>query len=293
MASRSIKLPEIPQAKTYLVTFVLGIMIAFMIWGLSYIGWFRFGTPVNSFPVRHVNSDKAVTLETLLQEHQFIQPQGMKSSDDVDLDITVDYWDKLFYPKDLFLVRTSVTNNYGHTLWYPTILVLVMDSRDYVRGKTIIELWGEDNAIENEQTVVYSFHFKVPEDMQGDNVFIRAFLYGEFSYEYPYHGNVGDILPTTEDDVYGRLPYDSDRDRFLSSISGKFKTYPPFANYVFQVVSVIGTFVSVFLFTLSFMAILGEKLRKFLGTDRGFVFIMMVLMIILLFVVFLVSLFFY
>ena len=285
------KFPETEEAKTYIITLGLGILISFIFWGLSYHGWGIFHYPGDSFPISIIDINKAVGLETLLSDNDRIRPFE-PSQGAPEIRIYINYWDKILYAKNQLVFKTLIENKYSDPFWYPSILVLIMDSRDYVRGKTLIQLIGDGNGIPASGIALYSFHFQIPDDIRGEPIYIKVFLYGERAREYPGHTSMSEILEIREYGAYGRLPYDI-QGRFTQNKDAIFRTFALLKKYMFNIYPIASSIVAPILFTLSFRQIIGEKLKIFLGTNIGILFILIILIALLVLLTFFVSMFFY
>jgi hypothetical protein len=289
-----IELPSLSEAKTYLVMISLGLIINFIFWHLSFNGWYFYNIPEGSFSLNNIDVNNAMTLETLLDKYEYIKPDRY-IYEQMEIVTYVQPMDKMIYPKDHFVFEVTIKNNNDRdTLWYPSMLVLITDSRDYVRGKTFIQLLSEDNGIKSGETKIFIFFFKVPEDMKGDNIYVDVSLYGESYYEYSSYSASEDILSTVIDDTYGQLPCDYQKNLYLGTIQTRFKTFPSYQDYVFlQPISMITSLIPILLLIFSYLRIFKARMTKFLNSDKGVLFIITVLIIASSLIILLISVFFY
>ena len=202
----------------------------------------------------------------------------------INSEISTQYWDKVVYPKSLFVFHVEIENTGSNTLWHSSILVLIVDSSNYVRGKYLIQLWSEDNGIKAKNTSNYILYFDVPDDMKGRDFYVKALLYGKVGSSY---STSTDLIGMREDDVYGWLPSDWQHEWFLSKTENNFHAYPSLVYYVFQVVSFATNFI--FVIVLAVMLWASEVIRKALGTQYGFYLVVVVFIIIFFLLVFLFS----
>ena len=198
--------------------------------------------------------------------------------------ISTQFWDKVVHAKNLFIFHIEVENMGSNTLWYSSILVFVVDSTNYVRGKYLIQLWSEDNGIKAQQTSDYILYFDVPDDMKGRDFYVKALLYGKASSNY---SPTTDLIGMREDDVYGWLPSDWENKWFLSETENNFHAYPSLISYVFQVASIATN--TIFIIALAVMLWASEAIKKALGTQYGFYLVVTLFIIIFFLIVFLLS----
>lgn len=201
----------------------------------------------------------------------------------VNFKISTQYGDKVVYAKNLFVFHVEIENTGSPTVWHPSILVFIVDSTDYVRGKYIIQLWSEDNGIKPKNTSDYILYFDVPDDMKGRDFYVKALLYGKVSSSY---SSSTEPIGLREDDVYGWLPSDWENKWFLSNTESNFHAYPSLVSYVFQVVSIATN--TIFVFVLALMIWASEKIKENLK-DYGFYLVVLVFIIIFFLIVFLAS----
>ena len=202
----------------------------------------------------------------------------------INFKISTQYWDKVVYAKNSYVFHVEIENTGSLTLWHPSILVFIVDSTDYVRGKYLIQLWSEDNGIKPKNTSDYILYFNVPEDMKGRDFYVKALLYGRVSSTY---SSSIEQIGLREDDVYGYLPSDWQNNWFLSKTENNFHTYPSLISYVFQVVSIATN--AIFIIILALMLWASEVIKKALGTRYGFYLVVTVFIIIFFLVAFLFS----
>jgi len=202
----------------------------------------------------------------------------------INFKISTQYWDKVVYAKNLFVFHVEIENTGSLTLWHPSILVFIVDSTDYVRGKYFIQLWSEDNGIKPTNTNDYILYFDVPDDMKGRDFYVKALLYGKASSSY---SSFTEPIGLREDDVYGYLPSDWQRNWFLSKTENNFHAYPSLISYVFQVVSIATN--TIFIIVLALMLWASEVIKKALGTQYGVYLVVTVFIIIFFLIAFLLS----
>ena len=278
--------PTLKEIQNYAITIGLGLLIAFFVWYASYVGWFIFNNPPTPFVIKTVDRSEAIAWETLKKDYPHMLWPDTWASTQVYFNISTYYWDEVLYPKNLFVFRINIKNTGKDTLWYPTILIFIVDSSNYVRGKHLLQLWSEDDGIESNTSKEYIFYFNVPQDMKAQNFFIEAILYGMIAYNYPQI-SVYNELPMYENDVYGRIPNDYDHRWFISRTERMYHSYPSVIPYVFQVSSIATN--TVFIIFLATMVWISERIKAFLGTQYGFYFLVIVFTIIFFLLVFLLN----
>lgn len=203
----------------------------------------------------------------------------------IHFNLSTQYWDKVLYPKDLFVLRVSIKNSGSNTLWYPSILILIIDSSDLVRGKHFIQLWSADDSIKPGVSKEYILYFHVPDDMKAQNFFAEAVLYGKIEYSCPQITMYNQLL-MLENKIYGTIPEDPNRNWLLAETNGFFHSYPPCVPYVFQVISIATN--TLFTAILVIMVRTSEKTKKALSAYIPFITIP-IFMAILFLIVFLLS----
>ncbi len=237
-------------------TVIIGIAIASFIWYASYFGWFVFSYPHTSFSINTIEHNEAITWEQLKAQNPNMLPTNPWISTRVQFNISVQYWDKVIYPKNLFIFHAEVKNFASETLWYPSLVVFIVDSSNYVRGKYFFQLWGEDNGIKENFQDDFIFYFDVPPDMKGQTFFVKAVLFGKIAHYYPY---INDLINTREDEVYGEIPSDWEHAWFITHTETMFTAYPPLTSYLSQVGSIATN--SIFIIALAFLTWISEKIK--------------------------------
>lgn len=278
--------PTLKEVENYAITVGLGLLIAFFIWYASYVGWFVFGNPPTPFAIDTVERGKAVTWEKLKADHPQMLWSDSWVSTQIHFNLSTQYWDRVLYPKDLFVFHVNIKNVGSNTLWYPSILIFIVDSSNYVRGKHLIQLWSEDDGIRIGASKEYILYFVVPDDMKAQNFFIEAILYGKIAHSYPQI-TIYNELSMREDEVYGRIPNDYDHKWFLSKTEKMYHSHPSLIPYVFQVGSIATN--TVFIIVLAIMVWISEKIKAILGTQYGFYFVIIIFIAAFFLIVFLLS----
>lgn len=277
--------PTLKELKNYILTISLGLIIAFFIWYASYLGWFVFSNPATPFTVETSERNNAVTWEKLKTDYPNMYRSDLISTQ-VHFNLSVQYWDKILYPKDSFTFHVTIKNSPSNALWYQSILVFIVDSADYVRGKHLVQLWSEDDGIPEDMSKEYIMYFNVPDDMKAQNFYVTALLYGKLDSSYPYITE-STKLAMRDDQIYGKIPDDNDHEWFLSETTKMFHTYPSLIPYVFQVGSIATN--TAFIIALALMIWASEKIKRALGTQYGFYFVVIIFIIIFFLIVFLLA----
>lgn len=278
--------PTLKEVQNYALTIGLGLLIAFFIWYASYVGWFIFSNPSTPFTVETVERGKATTWEVLKSDYPQMLWSDVWVSTQIHFNVSMQYWDKVLYPKNLFVFHVNIKNTGSNTLWYPSILVFVVDSSNYVRGKHFIQLWSEDDGIRPEVSKDYILYFDVRDDMKGQNFYLEVILYGKIAHSYPQI-TIYNELSMQEDEVYGRIPNDYAHEWFLGNTHKMFHSYPSLIPYVFQVGSIATN--TVFIVALAIMVWISEKIREALGTQYGFYLVVIIFIVVFFLIVFLLG----
>ena len=276
--------PTLKELQNHALPIALGVLVAFFLWYASYNGWFVFTQPPTPFAIDIIEHSEARTWEQLREENPNMLKDSWYVWTDIRFEIATQYWDKVVYPKNLFVFHIEVENMKSDTLWYPSVVVFIVDSTNYVRGKYSIQLWSEDNGIKAQQTSNYILYFDVPNDMKGRGFYIKALLYGKTISSY---SPSTDPIGMREDEVYGWLPNDSQGNWFLSKTENNFHAYPSLVSYVFQVVSIATN--TIFIIVLAVMLWASEVIKKALGTQYGFYLVVVFFIIIFFLIAFLFS----
>jgi len=275
--------PTLKELQNHALPIIIGILVAFFLWFASYNGWFVFTQPPTPFAIDIIEHSEARTWEQLRDENPNMLIDSWYVSTTIRFEISTQYWDKVVYPKNLFVFHVEVENTWSNSLWHPSVLVFIVDSTNYVRGKYFIQLWSEDSSIKAQQTSDYILYFDVPDDMKGRDFYVKAILYGKGDSSY---WPLTDPIGMREDDVYGWLPNDWQGNWFLSETENNFHAYPKLFNYVFQVVSIATN--TIFIFVLAIMIWTSEKIKEKLK-DYGFYLAVLIFIIVFFFIVFLAS----
>jgi len=283
MTSR-LRPPTLKEVKNLAFTVGIGLLIAFFIWYSSYFGWFLSAHPSAAFSMQMTEHSKALTWEQLKTQNPNMLPPEPLVSTQVHFNISRQYWDKVIYPKNVFIFHVEVKNLASQTLWYPSQAVFIIDSSNYVRGKYFFQLLGDDSGVKAESSNDFIFYFAVPPDMSGQTFFVRTILFGKIAYSYPA---LSELMSTREDAVYGELPSDWGRGWFISQTETMFTAYPSLVSYLLQVGSIATN--SIFIIALAFLTWISEKIRLSLGTQYGFYLVVGIFMVIFFLAVFLLG----
>lgn len=136
-----------------------------------------------------------------------------------DINITVntmDWWEEFTHPKNVLALHVRIKVNLGK-LWLklPSVLILLLDQTDRIRGKLYVQYSSEDFFLNGNNETEFTFWLKIPQNMQGQNYRAIVELFGivdsskSVNYQSIYTPDTfhGIVQPFMEnDDVYGTLP---------------------------------------------------------------------------------------
>lgn len=188
------------------------------LWGLN--SWLVAGlwqAPENAiFISNYDNLDKAKTWDQLKGQFPSLDPSRVwggasQNSKQITLSIEpVDRWDEFFYPKTVIMVRVQIVVEKGiRELRIPTLLILVLDENDRVRGKLYTPAPSPEPS-DDRQAYRVEFWFRLPQNMIERRYSIAAELFGKPGLKTTTSGYTGLTEVTTQyyqlDATYGMIP---------------------------------------------------------------------------------------
>jgi hypothetical protein len=159
---------------------------------------------------------------------------------------------------------------------------LVDSSSDYVRGKHLFQLTSQDDGVKGEASAEYAFYCDVPDDLKGQSLIVKVFLYGEFV------GSSHQGLSTLEDDVYGTILNDYQNNWSADETESQYHTSPSLTPYLLQGGSIATN--ALFIISLVVVVHIREKIKSPRLARYGFYFALIILMLIIFAAAFLLSL---
>jgi len=275
--------PKWSDIRGQAITVVIGLLVAILLWYSSYVGWFVSGNPVASFQVETVSRDKALTWSQLNTKYPKMFSSNQFLPRQVSVNVSAQYWEKVLYPKNLFFLHIVLKNSQKATFWHLSILVFLVDSSsDYVRGKHLFQLTSQDDGVKGEASTEYVSYCEVPDDLKGQSLIVKVFLYGEFV------GGSLQSLSTSEDDIYGTIPGDHQSNWSIDKTESQYHTFPSLIPYLLQGGSIATN--ALFIISLVTMVHVREKIKSPRLARFGFYLALIILMLIIFAAAFLMSL---
>jgi hypothetical protein len=168
-------------------------------------------TSLNNFD----DFEKVSTWSNFKNVYPALDPQNMiQGNYGVTINVTgMNALEEFTRPKDFLLFHVEIrTNLEGMWLKLPSVLVLLLDQSERVRGKLYVQQSSEDFFLTGQNETEYTFSYHIPSNMRGQNYRIVVELFGvvdntqsiDYSRVKPL---VGKPQPFSEhDDYYGNLP---------------------------------------------------------------------------------------
>jgi hypothetical protein len=165
--------------------------------------------------------DKVKTWDQLRSEHLSLDPskaswsQMPETSKPVTLTIeAVNKWEEFEYPKTIVAIHLNITIQSSTAHGYlrvPTLLILVLDEKDDIRGKLYTSVPSLEPS-NSQQSYGMRLWFRLPQDMTERRYGIVALLFGEMDWS-PTIATIQGVRMSTingqyfdVDQVYGVLP---------------------------------------------------------------------------------------
>jgi hypothetical protein len=205
-------------------------------------------------------------------------------------------------PKDFLLFHVEIRTNLER-MWLklPSVLVLLLDQNERIRGKSYVQQSSEDFFLTGLNETEYTFSYHIPSNMRGQNYRIVVELFGVVdntqSIDYSRIKPLG-VKPqpfSEHDDYYGNLPswyYKSDsitsEYRYLTFLmSNDFQATMPeyisiygLASYAWIITGIIATF-------SAFIVLARQKIKSYWERNK-FVVSFAILFLIFLIIFFII-----
>jgi hypothetical protein len=215
---------ETRKAKEILRNFgiflVILLVVSFLYGELFYNGFF-FGVPSAVTYVEPYSNLASKAWDEFITNHTQLDPKNLQSMHGVWLTVSdVNWKESATRPHDYFSFDVSYGTNFEvypqtystGTLQQPSLLIFILDQNDRIRGKLYSIQSSADFIMSGDNETDATFWFKIPSDMQNQQITIIAELFGvyttnpnnnynSYSGEYTHFPYIDSY-----DDVYGNIP---------------------------------------------------------------------------------------
>lgn len=223
------------RLRVYLILVVVSAIAIFFSYFVSYRGFVS--VPNNAFLLQNFDDlDKAKSWNDLKEEHTSLEPTQFLSS---SISVERTKYDVMLYPKTVLMVKVKIETQ-SSVVSFPSIMVVVLDPNEKVRGKAFLVFSSEDASIEKPDEVEYQFYYDIGEYLQGQRLGVIVQLWGSTSYQSSLPNN------WESDEIYGDVPRSGGGYKQLGYWRGEpFRTFPPFQeitseSLIFQPFTVTG-----------------------------------------------------
>jgi len=235
---------ELSKARRYLIILGVALITLLIVNIVLYNGIERVSssaTYLNNFN----NLDSVKTWEKFKEEHGALNPSQVLSKE-VSVSVNSMHWfEELLYPKTIVALHITIQTNFQSKIFFklPSVLILLLDQKENIRGKLYIQYSSEDSALSGSQEAKYTYWFKVPSDMQGEKYSVIVEVFGVVdSGKSVNFWSLDRSISKKEDDIYGEIPYwyyeGWDTLRYLEFLAydrTEARSPPPFLNYITNV----------------------------------------------------------
>lgn len=206
---------------TVYITLVLVCAIGiFSSYYLSYRGFVS--VPNNAFLLQNFDDlDQVKRWDDLKAVHDSLEPI-QSPFNKVNITVQRTKYEAMLYPKTVLMVKVKILSEYNDVV-FPSIMIIVLDPNERVRGKAFIVFSTEDTLIEKSTEVEYQFYYNIGSYLQGQKLEVIVQLWGSIAQisSLPDGYKVSDT-------VYGDLPSGDYSYKQLGYWrKDPFKTFPP------------------------------------------------------------------
>lgn len=196
---------------TWLVIFVV---LTFVMNVVVYSGFFV-GIPSSATSMNNFDDfERVSTWSDFKTTYPALNPQVLRTSYNVVINVTnMNPIEEFTRPKDYLLFHVKITTSFER-MWLklPSVLVLFLDQNERIRGKLYLQQTSEDFFLTGQNETEYTFWYRIPSNMRGQNYRIVVELFGVVdntqSIDYSRIKPLG-VKPqpfSEHDDYYGNLP---------------------------------------------------------------------------------------
>ena len=264
---------KLKEAKRYFVILVIALVALSLTNYFLYFGLVR--VPSSATYLENFDNMASVKKwDSFKEEYLSLDPNRVESRGVSVAVNAMDWLEELVHPKGVVAVHVNVQVSLGKNyLKYPSILILILDQKDNIRGKLYIQYGSEDSFLSGEEQREYVFFFKVSSDMQGEKYTAIVEVFGKIDYDKETnYMELTNTIYRDHDVVYGLVPkwhYEGINSlrsiEFFAYDIKDFRTPPSLFEYMVNVPSL--SFVVAGLLSTSFVLIIlaRNRLKKFVG----------------------------
>lgn len=251
--------------KPALIWLIVFILLTLFVNVVVYEGFFV-GTPSSATFVKNFDDfERVKTWKDLKSMFPALDPQNIPQWHGILVNVTpMTALEDFNRPKKMLLFNVKIQTDLDKRwLKLPSILVLLLDQNDRIRGKLYVQQTSEDSFLTGKNDTEYTFWFSIPSNMRGQNYRIVVELYGvvgntrEIHYErikspQYFYGTPQPFLDY--EDYYGGLPSwyysENNENRYLEFLAfNQFEAYIPsyisifgLASYAWLLAGILSTF---------------------------------------------------
>jgi len=193
---------------------IIFIVLTFVVNIVVYNGFFV-GIPSSAISLNNYDDfEKANTWSDFKTTYPALDPANLKANYNVIVNVTnTNFLEEFTRPKESLLFHVSIKTDF-EKLWLkiPSVLVLLLDQNERIRGKLYLQQTSEDFFLTGQNETRYTFWFRIPSNMRGQNYRIVVELFGVVDYTRGVdYTRIKPLMvkpqPFLEnDDYYGSLP---------------------------------------------------------------------------------------
>lgn len=201
--------------RPFLTWLVIFAVLTFVMNVVVYSGFFV-GIPSSVASLNNFDDfEKVSTWSNFKTTYPALDPQNIvQSTYGVTNNVTgMNALEEFTRPKDFLIFHVEIKTNLER-MWLklPSVLVLFLDQNERIRGKLYVQQSSEDFFLTGRNSTEYTFSFRIPSNMRGQNYRIVVELFGVVdntqSVDYSRIKPLG-VKPqpfSEHDDYYGDLP---------------------------------------------------------------------------------------
>jgi hypothetical protein len=200
--------------KPIMAWLVIFVVLIFVMNVVVYSGFF-IGTPSSATFLNNFDDFERVrTWSNFKTTYPALDPQTLRTNYNVMINVTnMNVIEEFTRPKDFLLFHVKIKTSF-EWMWLklPSILVLFLDQNERIRGKLYVQQTSEDYFLTGQNETEYTFWYRIPSNMRGQNYRIVVELFGVIdstrSIDYSRIKPLG-LKPqpfSEHDDYYGNLP---------------------------------------------------------------------------------------
>jgi len=159
-----------------IIFIVLTLVMNVVVYSGFFIGIPSSATSLNNFD----DFERVSTWNDFKTTYPALDPQILPTNNNIMINVTnMNIVEEFTRPKDFLLFHVKIKTTIGR-MWLklPSILVLLLDQNERIRGKLYVQQTSEDFFLTGQNETEYTFWFRIPSNMRGQNYRIVLDLFG-------------------------------------------------------------------------------------------------------------------